>query len=136
MKSAEAREEKTMFEDTFMTARTVLGRVKELTNQLEVSKRRAEYKAELGEDTSEIEAGQKNLEQSILDWKSSILEILTQLPTAMQTIVMMKRYVDLMSWEDIAEDMDVGVREVQKLHGKALPILDEMLRAKDEVHSA
>ena len=125
-----------MFEDTFMTARTVLGRVKELTNQLEVSKRRAQYKAELGEDTSEIEAGQKNLEQSILEWKSSILETLTNLPTAMQATVMMKRYVDLMSWEDIAEDMDVGVREVQKLHGKALPILDEMLRAKDEVHSA
>ena len=125
-----------MFEDTFMTARTVLGRVKELTNQLEVSRRRAQYKAELGEDTSEIEAGQKNLEQSILEWKSSILEILTHLPTAMQGAVMMKRYVDLMSWEDIAEDMDVGVREVQKLHGKALPILDEMLRAKDDVHSA
>ncbi|MBQ9664801.1 MAG: hypothetical protein IJV40_16790 [Oscillospiraceae bacterium] len=125
-----------MFEDTFMTARTVLGRVKELTNQLEVSKRRAQYKAELGEDTSEIESGQKNLEQSILEWKSSILETLTNLPTAMQATVMMKRYVDLMSWEDIAEDMDVGVREVQKLHGKALPILDEMLRAKDEVHSA
>ena len=125
-----------MFEDTFMTARTVLGRVKELTNQLEVSKRRAQYKAELGEDTSEIESGQKNLEQSILEWKSTILETLTNLPTAMQATVMMKRYVDLMSWEDIAEDMDVGVREVQKLHGKALPILDEMLRAKDEVHSA
>ncbi len=125
-----------MFDDTFMTARPGRGRVKELTNQLEVSRRRAEYKAELGEDTSEIEAGQKNLEQSILKWKSAIMESLTHLPTAMQATVMMKRYVDLMSWEDIAEDMDVGVREVQKLHGKALPILDEMLRAKDEVHPA
>ena len=121
-----------MFEETFMTARTVLGRVKELTNQLEVSRRRAEYKAELGEDIREIEARQKNLEQSILEWKSSILEILTQLPTAMQATVMMKRYIDLKTWEQIAEDLDVGVREVQKLHGKALPILDGMLKERTD----
>jgi len=121
-----------MFEDTFMTARTVLGRVKELTNQLEVSRRRAEYKAELGEDIREIEAGQKNLEQSILEWKSAIMEILTELPTAMQATVMMKRYIDLKTWDQIAEDLDVGVREVQKLHGKALPILDGMLKERTD----
>lgn len=121
-----------MFEDTFMTARTVLGRVKELTNQLELSRRRAEYMAELGEDIREIEAGQKNLEQSILEWKSSILEILTQLPTAMQATVMMRRYIDLKTWDQIAEDLDVGVREVQKLHGKALPILDGMLKERTD----
>ena len=40
---------------------------------------------------------------------------------------MMKRYVDLKSWEEIAADMNIGVREVQKLHGRALPFLDELL---------
>jgi len=54
------------------------------------------------------------------------------LPTAMQATVMMRRYIDLKTWDQIAEDLDVGVREVQKLHGKALPILDGMLKERTD----
>ena len=121
-----------MFEDTFMNARAFLGRVRELNHQLEVTRRRLEYRSELGEDTGEVEEWIRNLEQSILEWKRNVMEALTVLPTAEQAAVIMKRYVDLMTWDEIAADMDIGVREVQKLHGKALPILDVKIEYEEE----
>ena len=126
-----------MYEDSFMTAREFLGMVREDAQRIEVLEKRIEFRNELGEATADLEAELGTMEQEKLHHANAVMTAISRLRKADQQTVMMKRYVDLKSWEEIAADMDIGIREVQKLHGRALPALDEMLGDNaDEVHSA
>ena len=126
-----------MYEDTFMTAREFLATVREAEQRIEVLERRIAYRQELGEDTAELETERETAEREKLTNANEVMDAISHLRKADQQTVMMKRYVDLKSWEEIAAGMDIGVREVQKLHGKALPFLDELLGGgSDEVHPA
>ena len=126
-----------MYEDSFMTAREFLGMVREDAQRIEVLERRIAYRQELGEDAVDLEAELETENRKKLTRANAVMDAISRLRKADQQTVMMKRYVDLMSWEGIAADMDIGIREVQKLHGRALPALDEMLGDNaDEVHSA
>ncbi len=119
-----------MFEDTFMTARGFLGMVREDAQQIDVLQRRISFRKDLGEDTADLEEELEKIEREKLLHANEVMDTISYLRKADQQTAMMKRYVDLKSWEDIAADMDIGVREVQKLHGKALPVLDELLTEK------
>ena len=126
-----------MYEDSFMTAREFLGMVREDAQRIEVLERRIAYRQELGEDAVDLEAELETENRKKLTRANAVMDAISRLRKADQQTVMMKRYVDLKSWEEIAADMDIGIREVQKLHGRALPALDEMLGDNaDEVHSA
>jgi len=126
-----------MYEDSFMTAREFLGMVREDAQRVEVVERRIAYRQELGEDAVDLEAELETENREKLTRANAVMDAISRLRKADQQTVMMKRYVDLKSWEEIAADMDIGIREVQKLHGRALPALDEMLGENaDEVHSA
>ena len=116
-----------MYEDTFMTAREFLATVREAAQRIEVLERRIAYRQELGEDAVDLEAERETAEREKLTHANEVMDAISHLRKADQQTVMMKRYVDLKSWEEIAADMDIGVREVQKLHGRALPFLDELL---------
>lgn len=126
-----------MYEDSFMTAREFLGMVREAAQRIEVLERRIAYRQELGEDAVDLEAELETENRKKLTRANAVMDAISRLRKADQQTVMMKRYVDLKSWEEIAADMDIGIREVQKLHGRALPFLDELLGGgSDEVHSA
>jgi DNA-directed RNA polymerase specialized sigma24 family protein len=126
-----------MYEDTFMTAREFLATVREAAQRIEVLERRIAYRQELGEDAVDLEAELETENREKLTRANAVMDAISRLRKADQQTVMMKRYVDLKSWEEIAADMDIGIREVQKLHGRALPFLDELLGGgSDEVHSA
>ena len=116
-----------MYEDTFMTAREFLATVREAAQRIEVLERRIAYRQELGEDAVDLEVERETAEREKLTHANEVMDAISHLRKADQQTVMMKRYVDLKSWEEIAADMDIGVREVQKLHGRALPFLDELL---------
>jgi len=111
--------------------------VREDAQRVEVVERRIAYRQELGEDAVDLEAELETENREKLTRANAVMDAISRLRKADQQTVMMKRYVDLKSWEEIAADMDIGIREVQKLHGRALPALDEMLGENaDEVHSA
>ena len=116
-----------MYEDTFMTAREFLATVREAEQRIEVLERRIAYRQELGEDAVDLEAELETENREKLTHANEVMDVISHLRKADQQTVMMKRYVDLKSWEEIAADMNIGVREVQKLHGRALPFLDELL---------
>ena len=40
---------------------------------------------------------------------------------------MVKRYIDALSWSEIAETLDIKMRTVQKFHGRALPRMQSIL---------
>lgn len=116
-----------MRNDTFMTARSFLGKVRESAQRIEVLNRSIEYKNELREDPGDMPEMLKEEEMRLALSRVNIMREIRTLSDIDCQIVLMKRYVELATWEQIAADMDIGVREVQRIHGRALPAMDEML---------
>lgn len=57
-----------------------------------------------------------------------ITDLAGRLEEPSQKMVILKKYIDLKSWKEIALDMDMSERSVQKLHGRALVRLDEIMQ--------
>lgn len=76
----------------------------------------------------------RKLEKAEQDMKRvtvEVMELIGQLPSVNQQMVMIKRYVDRRTWEETAAEMDMSVRAVQVLHGRALPKLKRLLGLGD-----
>lgn len=56
----------------------------------------------------------------LLDIKAEIIGAINAVENEEHRTILEKRYLSLESWEDIAADMNYGVRNVFILHGKAL----------------
>jgi DNA-directed RNA polymerase specialized sigma24 family protein len=67
-------------------------------------------------------------EQAYADAKVAVSDLIARLEDVNQQSVVTRRYIHGHSWEKIALDMDMSVRNVQKIHGRALPLLDEILK--------
>lgn len=65
-------------------------------------------------------------EQDLREAAVRVADRISRLSDAGQKMILMKRYVDQQSWEKIALDLDMDVRTVQKLHGRALIELEDM----------
>lgn len=65
--------------------------------------------------------------------KVDATDLVGELPDINQQMVIIRRYVDMQTWEDISAGMGMGVRRVQKLHGRALPVLEEILRKSGRI---
>lgn len=60
----------------------------------------------------------------LIDLKEEIRELITRLDDSNQKLVLCLRYIDLRSWESIAEIMDRSVRSLHMIHGNALQNLE------------
>lgn len=76
---------------------------------------------------SGLENERKEAEKAYADAKVAVSDLISRLRSVNQQAVITRRYIDGESWDKIALDMDMTVRNVQKLHGRALPILQEIL---------
>ena len=54
-------------------------------------------------------------------------DAIAKLENVNQQMVITKRYIQNKGWDEIAEEMGYSVRGVQKLHQKALPLLQEIV---------
>lgn len=70
-------------------------------------------------------------EKDYADAKVEVSDVIAKLEDINQQSVITRRYISGQGWEKIAVDMDMSVRSVQKLHGRALPILEEILKARE-----
>ncbi|NLA98213.1 MAG: hypothetical protein GX836_08455 [Spirochaetales bacterium] len=78
---------------------------------------------------------EKELNQQIdtlVDLKRDIMENLNRLGNFDYQIVLEKRYLCFLSWQEIATDLQFGLRWVHVLHNKALQALDEVLNQQKE----
>lgn len=69
--------------------------------------------------------------KTLLDIKSEIIRVIQAVPNLEYQSLLMKRYVCGETWEEIATDMNYGLRYIHKLHGQALqevkiPVTDEI----------
>lgn len=63
----------------------------------------------------------------LYDIKQEILAVVLQLEDFRYRDVLMKRYVDIKTWEQIAVEMNYGWTQVHNLHGSALGAASELI---------
>lgn len=120
-----------MFDDTYMEARDYLGLVREAQETIEVLEKRIELRSEIGVETEELEKELANARDVLKVRKADTADTISRLKGTRVQLVMLKRYVDLESWEQIAEEMDLGIRTVQSAHGGGLVQLEKRLMNAD-----
>ena len=67
---------------------------------------------------------------------AEVAEEISKLYNVNLEMVMVKRYIDTLSWDAIAKTLDLKMRTVLKFHGKALPRMRRILLADGLVELA
>lgn len=78
-------------------------------------------------DTNELDDELLNAEERVNNVKIEVTDLISKLPDVNQQMVITERYVNLKTWERIAQEMCTSVRIVQKIHGRALPLLEKLI---------
>ena len=104
-----------------------LFRIRDAKHRVEMLERRISLGGSDGLQKQLAEA-----EQELKDVTSEVMDKISLLPDVNRQMVMAKRYVDLLPWEAIASDMSMSVRTVQKIHGRALPLMEEISKEAAE----
>lgn len=120
------------YEDSYMTARNYLGLVREAQGIIEVLEKRIDLREAIGADNGELEGELANARDVLKVRKADTAETISRLMGASVQLVMMKRYVEFKTWDQIAEEMDLGVRAVQSIHGDGLVQLEKKLSMEPE----
>jgi DNA-directed RNA polymerase specialized sigma24 family protein len=120
-----------MFEDTYVNARNYLGQVKETQEMVDILEKRISLRKEIGIETDELEEELVEAREDLKVQKSNTAESLSRLSRPNVALVMIKRYVDLETWVQIAQEMDMTVRSVQSLHGYGLVEMEAQLGDKE-----
>ena len=81
----------------------------------------------------EAEAELNQQIDALVDLKREILMNISALKNIDLELVLMKRYLHFLSWEEIAQEMGFSVRWVHSLHTRALMELDAVLQKHKEV---
>ena len=114
-------------EDKFWKVKAYLFRIREAERKVELLVRRMDMREDAGFNTDELRRELALAEQDAKSVAVEVTDMISRLADVNQQMVMTKRYVDNLTWERIAFDMNMPVRAVQKLHGRALPLLLEMV---------
>lgn len=111
----------------FIETREYLQRVTNARYEVELLEERINYRIDAGMDSINL---LEQLEEAKLKLKTVTAEVAEQISKIRDVklqMVMKKRYIDGMSWSQIAETMDMKERTVQIFHGRALPRMEKSL---------
>ena len=78
-------------------------------------------------DTSEAEQELSVVQDKLKRVTAEVAEEISKLYNVNLEMVMVKRYIDTLSWDAIAKTLDLKMRTVLKFHGKALPRMRRIL---------
>ena len=111
----------------FVETRKYLQRIRDQRRQTQLLENRIQYRKDADLDTSwheeELEDSRKKLKLIIAE----VVDEISKLEDINQEVVMTKRYIEGMTWDEVAESADFKMRTVQKCHGRALPRMEEIL---------
>lgn len=63
----------------------------------------------------------------LMDMKKDLQRVVDSVSRPEYQVILQKRYLEMEHWEEIADDMNYDVRYVQKLHGRALAEVQDLL---------
>ena len=73
---------------------------------------------------------------ALVDLKRDITDVIKAVPEQEAQTILEKRYLCLLSWEQIAVDMHYSGKWIQKLHDRSLDVVTEILKAKSVPNSS
>lgn len=114
-------------EDRFWKTKKYLFQIRETDRKVELLERRIGMREDADLNADDLRRELSETEQDAKAVTIEVTDMISRLPDVNQQMVITKRYLDNLAWERIASDMDMPVRAVQKLHGRALPLLQEMI---------
>ena len=87
-------------------------------------------------DTTEAEQELAVVQDKLKRVTAEVAEEISKLYNVNLEMVMVKRYIDTLSWDEVAKSLDIKMRTVLKFHGKALPRMRRILLADGLVELA
>lgn len=120
----------------YIETRVYLQQVRDEKRRVDLIKSRIQYRKEAGLDTSEAEQELAVVQDKLKRVTAEVAEEISKLYNVNLEMVMVKRYIDTLSWDAIAKTLDLKMRTVLKFHGKALPRMRRILLADGLVELA
>ena len=120
----------------YIETRVYLQQVRDEKHRVDLIKSRIQYRKEAGLDTSEAEEELAVVQDKLKRVTAEVAEEISKLYNVNLEMVMVKRYIDTLSWDDIAKTLDLKMRTVLKFHGNALPRMRRILLADGLVELA
>ena len=120
----------------YIETRVYLQQVRDEKHRVDLIKNRIRYRKEAGLDTSEAEEELAVVQDKLKRVTAEVAEEISKLYNVNLEMVMVKRYIDTLSWDDIAKTLDLKMRTVLKFHGNALPRMRRILLADGLVELA
>ena len=120
----------------YIETRVYLQQVRDEKHRVDLIQKRIQYRKEAGLDTSEAEQELAVVQDKLKRVTAAVAEEISKLYNVNLEMVMVKRYIDTLSWDAIAKTLDLKMRTVLKFHGKALPHMRRILLADGLVELA
>ena len=111
----------------FIATRVFLQQVRDAMRRVELITKRIQCRTEAGLDTSDAEQELATAQNVLKLAKVEVAEEISKLCDVSMEMVLTKRYLDAMPWDEVAKTSDIKMRTVMRLHGRALPILQRIL---------
>lgn len=113
-------------ENQFWKVKEYLYRALNGKRKVVLLQRRIELRDVADQDYDDLKKELETAEEEQNKTEIEVTDFISNLPDVNQQLVMIKKYVDGESWEEIADDLVISVRGAQKMQGRALPILKEL----------
>ena len=111
----------------YIETRVYLQQVRDEKHRVDLIQKRIQYRKEAGLDTNEAEQELAVVQDKLKRVTAAVAEEISKLYNVNLEMVMFKRYIDTLSWDEIAKALDLKMRTVLKFHGKALPRMRRIL---------
>jgi hypothetical protein len=108
-------------------ARVFLQRVREIKREITLLERRVTYRTDAGLDTDDLEKQIASKQEELKIVTSEVADEISKIGNVGQEMVLTMRYIDMKSWDEIAESMDIRVKTVLKFHGYGLVHMNDVL---------
>ena len=111
----------------FIKTREYLNQVREAAQKVEMLKKRIEFREDAGMDVSDLPA---ELEIAMQDHKlkvADLADMISRVPKVKYQWILMKRYVELLDWDEIARQCNMSHKKAVSAHGLALPEMPDVL---------
>lgn len=95
--------------------------------RVDLLKNRMQYRKEAGLETGDVEQELAAALDNLKLATAEVAEEISKLGDVDLEMVLAKRYIDTLSWDEVAKTLDIKMRTVQRLHGRALPRMQRVL---------
>ncbi len=112
-----------------VSTRIFLQQVRECKRSIQLLVRRKEYRVSAGRSTSDLDADLELAEEKLKTLTVMVADEISKIGNVGQEMVLFMRYIDMKSWDEIAEHLDLRVQTVLKFHGYGLLHMRNVLLA-------